>query len=194
MFSGLLYGDGALVTALSVTLPVVAAVSVANGAGWLTTLSTLDASMRLTCPAWVRARALSAYLIVFLDAQGLGSLLWRPLGTQGTLVPAASLPGVGAATLPPLPLLPDTSTLDRTVSAHRPEPALVFDTVGDTGPAPVEIIYEVFEVPTWDEHLRQHDECTTGFDQQVLDRVRALSRTEPRSRHLLPARSAAARG
>ncbi|GHD76526.1 hypothetical protein GCM10010317_093230 [Streptomyces mirabilis] len=169
--------------------------SVATGAGWLVTPSTLNTPMQLTLPAWVRARALAAYLIVFLDGQGLGSLLWglvaRPLGTQGMLVPAASLLVVGVASLP---LLPDTGKLDRTVSAHWPEPALVFDTVGDTGPVLVEIAYEVFEVPTWDEHLRRHCERSTGFDQQVLDRVRALSRTEPRSRHLLPARSAAARG
>nr|WP_305730802.1 MFS transporter [Streptomyces mirabilis] len=199
-------------------------------------MSTLNTSAQLTLPAWARA----AYLIVFLGGQSLGSLLWglvaRPLGTQGTLVLAASLLVVGAASLPLLPLLPDTRTLDRTVSAHWPEPALVSDTAGDTGPVLVEIayevapedlpefleatqrlsrsrlragatrwrlhqdtsdpakLYEVFEVPTWDEHLRQHHRRTTGFDQQVLDRVRALSRTEPRSRHLLPARSAAARG
>ncbi|MCT9112917.1 MFS transporter [Streptomyces mirabilis] len=240
LFSGLLYGGGALVTALSASLPVVAAVAVVTGAGWLVTLSTLNTSMQLTLPAWVRARALAAYLIVLLGGQGLGSLLWglvaRPLGTQGTLVLAASLLVVGAASLPLFPLLPGTGMLDRTVSAHWPEPALVFEAVGDTGPVLVEIayevapedlpefleatqrlsrsrlrtgatrwrvyqdtsdpakLYEVFEVPTWDEHLRQHHERTTGFDQQVLDRVRALSRTEPRSRHLLPARSAAARG
>ncbi|MFD9657463.1 MFS transporter [Streptomyces mirabilis] len=169
LFSGLLYGCGVLVTALSASLPVVAAVSVATGAGWLVTLSTLNTSMQLTLSAWVRAR-------------------------KGTLVPAASLLVVGAASLSLLPLLPDTGRVDRIVSAHWPEPALVFDTVGDTGPVLAEIAYEVFEVPTWDEHLRQHHERTTGFDQQVLDRVRALSRTEPRSRHLLPARSAAARG
>ncbi|MFB7508222.1 hypothetical protein [Streptomyces broussonetiae] len=35
--------------------------------------------------------------------------------------------------LPLFPPLPDTGTLDRTVSAHWPEPALVFDAAGDTG-------------------------------------------------------------
>jgi hypothetical protein len=50
-------------------------------------------------------------------------------------------------------------------------------------------VYEVFEVPSWEEHLRQHHERTTAFDQELLDRVRALSRTEPRLVHLLPARA-----
>ncbi|MEV6989580.1 hypothetical protein AB0N87_10170 [Streptomyces sp. NPDC093228] len=49
-------------------------------------------------------------------------------------------------------------------------------------------------MPSWDEHLRQHHERTTGFDQEVLERVRSLSRTEPQLRHLLPAGSATAGG
>nr|ARO44648.1 major facilitator transporter [Streptomyces sp.] len=238
--SGLLYGAGVLVTAYSTSLLVVTAVSVVTGLGWLVTLSTLNTSMQLTLPAWVRARALAVYLIVFLGGQGVGSLLWgfvaRPLGAQGALVLAGLLLVAGAVSLPLLPLLPDTGTLDRTVSARWPEPALVFDTVGDTGPVLVEVVYEVdpeelsefltaaqrlsrsrrrtgatrwrlyqdaadpvkvyevFEVPSWDEHLRQHHERTTGFDQEVLERVRSLSRTEPQLRHLLPAGSTTAGG
>jgi MFS family permease len=236
LVSTLLYGLGALATALLTNMAAVVLVSLATGVGWLLALSTLNTAMQLTLPAWVRARALAVYLIVFLGGQGVGSLLWgllaHPLGARGALALAAALVIAGAVSLPLFPLLPQTGTLDRTISLAWPEPVLLLDADAVSGPVLVEVayeveperlaeflaaarplstsrrrtgatrwrlyqdaaeptmLYEVFEVPTWEEHLRQHHERTTGFDQEVLDRVRALARTEPRLLHLVPARSA----
>ncbi|MFB7503684.1 MFS transporter [Streptomyces broussonetiae] len=50
LLSGLLYGFGALATALSTSLPIVAVVSVGAGVGWLITLSTLNTAMQLPLP------------------------------------------------------------------------------------------------------------------------------------------------
>lgn len=236
LYSTLLYGFGSLATALLSNMAAVVLVSVLTGVGWLIALSTLNTAMQLSLPAWVRARALAVYLIVFLGGQGVGSLLWgllaHPMGAQGALALGSALVVAGAVTLPLFPLLPQTGTLDRTVSLAWPEPVLLLDPGADTGPVLVEVayevdpdrlaefvaatrplsvsrrrtgatrwrlyqdaaeptmLYEVFEVPTWEEHLRQHHERTTGFDQEVLDRVRALARSEPRLLHLLPARAA----
>jgi quinol monooxygenase YgiN len=46
------------------------------------------------------------------------------------------------------------------------------------------VIVEAFSVGSWREHLSQHDDRTTGFDQVGLDRARALATGEPRAQHL----------
>jgi len=45
---------------------------------------------------------------------------------------------------------------------------------------------EVFEVPTWEEHLRQHGGRLTGSDRQAEDRARALLDMPPEIIHLFP--------
>ena len=45
-------------------------------------------------------------------------------------------------------------------------------------------IVEVFSVGSWREHLSQHDERMTGFDQGELDAARALAAGDPEVRHL----------
>jgi MFS family permease len=46
---------------------------------------------------------------------------------------------------------------------------------------------EVYVVPTWSEHLRQHGGRMTGFDVELDQRVKALADAPPRVAHLLPA-------
>jgi len=46
---------------------------------------------------------------------------------------------------------------------------------------------EVFVVPSWEEHLRQHQERQTGFDRQYQEQAAALSDPPPQTRHLLAA-------
>jgi len=46
---------------------------------------------------------------------------------------------------------------------------------------------EVYLVPSWDEHLRQHEGRLTGSDQAAEERAQALVDGPPRVSHLLPA-------
>jgi MFS family permease len=46
---------------------------------------------------------------------------------------------------------------------------------------------EVYLVPSWDEHLRQHEGRLTGSDQVAEERARALVEGPPEVSHLLPA-------
>ena len=46
---------------------------------------------------------------------------------------------------------------------------------------------EFFIVPSWEEHLRQHRERQTGFDQQHEEQAAALSDPPPQTTHLLAA-------
>jgi len=54
------------------------------------------------------------------------------------------------------------------------------------GEVPGEMV-EVYVVPTWSEHLRQHGGRMTGADVELDQQVRALSDPPPRVVHLLPA-------
>jgi MFS family permease len=62
----------ALAPALSGLLPAV----LAAGAAWLALLSTLHVSAQTAVPQWVRARALSIYLMVYAAGMTGGAVLW----------------------------------------------------------------------------------------------------------------------
>ena len=64
------------VLALVPNLAVVLVALVIGGARGCCALSTLNASMQLSLPAWVRARGLSVYQLVFMGGQAVGSLVW----------------------------------------------------------------------------------------------------------------------
>lgn len=134
----------ALATAVLATvhvLAVVLAALVLGGLSWLLTLSTLNASMQLSLPAWVRARGLSVYQLVFMGGQAIGSLVWGLVagatsGVTALLISAALLLGC-AVSVWWWPLHPLTGTLDVTPSAHWGEPALVFEPDPQDGPVVV---------------------------------------------------------
>jgi hypothetical protein len=46
---------------------------------------------------------------------------------------------------------------------------------------------EIFVVPSWEEHLRQHRERLTGADRQYEAQADALSQTPPQTAHLIAA-------
>ncbi|MBO0678450.1 MFS transporter [Mycolicibacterium sp. S2-37] len=148
------FGQNALLTAAAVgfagatavlaTVPVFAVVLVAlviGGVSWLTALSTLNSSMQLSLPAWVRARGLSVYQLVFMGGQAIGSLVWGVVAGATTAVTAllvsAAMLLLCAVSVLWWPLHPRTGDLDVTPSAHWPEPALVFEPAPPDGPVVV---------------------------------------------------------
>ena len=201
------------------------------GLAWIAVLSTMNASLQLFLPEWVRARGLSVYLTVLFGSQALGAVVWGVLAAPQGVVPAyivaAGVLIAGAATIRLWPLF-DTAGMDRrTVSLT--EPQLAFDATSNEGPVVVSITYtvateretaflevmvrvrlsrlrtgatqwglfrggetlhefvELFVVPSWDEHLRQHTDRLTGTDEAYLDQARALSDPPPRTSHLIAA-------
>ena len=107
------------------------------GMAWINTLSTLNSAMQLTLPEWVRARGLAVYLMVLTGTQALGSVLWGSLATAFGYAPvlagAAVVLLLVAASVVPLPLLPGTGKLDRSVP--EPDPG--------AGPVTVLVAYEL---------------------------------------------------
>ncbi|MEV3901738.1 MFS transporter [Mycobacterium sp. NPDC050551] len=140
----------ALATAVLALVPIFAVVFLAlvvGGASWLLSLSTLNASMQLNLPAWVRARGLSVYQLIFMGGQALGSVVWGVLAGSTTssislLVSAALLLVCGLSSLW-WPLHAGTGNLDLTPSAHWPEPTLTFEPEPLDGPVMVTTAYRV---------------------------------------------------
>uniref|UniRef100_A0A5Q5BDU1 Major facilitator superfamily (MFS) profile domain-containing protein n=2 Tax=unclassified Mycobacterium TaxID=2642494 RepID=A0A5Q5BDU1_MYCSS len=135
------FAGATVVLATVHVLAAVLAALVVGGVSWLLTMSTLNASMQLSLPAWVRARGLSVYQLVFTGSQAIGSLVWGVVagatsGVTALLISAALLIVCGVS-VAWWPLHPATGTLDVTPSAHWGEPALVFEPDPQDGPVVV---------------------------------------------------------
>jgi MFS family permease len=128
------------------SVPAVLLALVPAGAGWIAVLSTVNASLQLFLPGWVRARGLAVYQIVFFGAQAIGALAWGVAATHFGLVPtylvAAGVMAAGAATLRLWPLY-DTARLDRSPASYWQEPQLILDPDRHDGPVLVTLAYTV---------------------------------------------------
>ncbi|GAB2633012.1 MFS transporter [Nocardia goodfellowii] len=128
-------------------VPVVLLLLVGAGLAWLLAMSTMNATMQLLLPGWVRARGLSVYLLVFMGGQALGSLVWglvaNALGAVSALVIAAVLLACSAISSVWLPIRHNAEELDLTPSAHWPEPELVIEPEPEDGPVLVLRSYDV---------------------------------------------------
>jgi hypothetical protein len=103
--------------------------------------------MQLSLPAWVRARGLSVYQLVFMGGQAIGSVVWGVLAgatnsSTSLLVAAALLLVCGLSSLW-WPLHAKTNELDLTPSSHWPEPTLIFEPEPLDGPVLVLTSYRV---------------------------------------------------
>ncbi|MEY9968501.1 MFS family permease [Streptacidiphilus sp. MAP12-16] len=228
----LVFATGTVACATLHSVVPVALLLVPTGAAWLVVLSSLNTALQLLLPAWVRARGLALYLVVFMGGQGIGALVWGlaagSLGLTAALLAAGGLLVAGAATLPFWPMHSHEAGMDRTITSTWPEPVLDLEPDPNDGPVLVEVGYvvnaenaqaflaamrpvgltrrrtgaerwavyhdaakpghyiEVFQVPSWSEHLRQHSGRTTVTDAAFLDSALALASDPPVVRHLLP--------
>src|SRR5207244_11304332 len=95
-------------------------------------------------PAWVRARALGAYLLVFQGGLALGGIIWGTIatraGTRTALIIAAVALVAGLAATPRWPMT-SGARLDLRPSLHWPEPRLEIEARVDEGPVLVTVEY-----------------------------------------------------
>lgn len=144
--SALLFAVGTLAAAFLPFVPMLVLLVLA-GVAWIGTLTVLNAALQLTLPQWVRSRGASIYILTFMGTMAAGSLGWGVLaeavGTTVSLGAAATLLVVVAISVRWLPLLPGTSTVDRSVWTSWPTPTLAIDPQPDDGPVLVQITYTV---------------------------------------------------
>jgi MFS family permease len=193
-------------------------------------LSTINASLQLFLPAWVRGRSLAVYQTLLFGGQALGALLFGVIADLVGLVAAMLIAaGAAAAAAASIRIWPfaDTSAMDRSSVVYWREPLLVPEIEPEGRPVVVMVRYrvanenaygfveamasvresrlrtgairwglyrdgedgasfvELFVVPTWEEHLRQHNERLTGTDRAYQQRVTALAEDEYDVKHLI---------
>ncbi|MCW3481909.1 MFS transporter [Neisseriaceae bacterium JH1-16] len=117
-----------------------------SGAAWITVLSSLQVSAQTSVPAWVRARALSVYILVFFGGTAAGGFLWGSVASHLSIATALAMAGGGLLLGVLLTLrvaLPETNVDDLAPSLHWPAPLLSEDTSPERGPVMVSVEYDI---------------------------------------------------
>jgi MFS family permease len=143
--SGAVFGVVLVVVVLLHSTIVVVVFLIPAGVAWVAMLATINTSLQLFLPAWVRARGLSVYQMVLFGAQGLGAVAWGALadafGITVAFLIAGCLLAAGAASTHLWPLI-DTSSMDRS-TVIQPDPVVSIETESDTGPVVVWTRYSI---------------------------------------------------
>jgi MFS family permease len=144
--AGLVFGLATVACALAPNLAVAVLALVPAGLAWLCMLATMNGSLQVFLPGWVRARGLSIYQMVFAGGQAIASLAWGLLAGRIGLLPALLVAGglmiVGAGTVVVWPLR-DVTGLNRSPAVFWPEPHLDVEPELEDGPVLVTVAYTV---------------------------------------------------
>lgn len=132
--------------ALGGTLYVLVPAMLVTGAAWIAVLSSLHVSAQTSVPAWVRARALSIYLVMFSAGTTGGSVLWGAVAARSSVSLALFAAAAGALVAVLLTWrfsLGGQDTIDRTAPVAWPEPQTHGEIEPDRGPVLVTVEYRV---------------------------------------------------
>jgi len=66
-----------------------------GGLCWIAIIATLNVTAQIMCPAWIRARTLSMYLLVLQGGMSAGSVLWGMAASRWGLPVTFLLAAVG---------------------------------------------------------------------------------------------------
>ncbi|WP_312683106.1 MFS transporter [Stenotrophomonas chelatiphaga] len=117
-----------------------------NGFAWITVLSSLQIAAQTAVPAWVRARALALYIMVFSLGMAAGGLCWGALAQRSTPTLALLVAAVGAVVAGLLVWrvrISGTEELDLRPAGHWPAPELSVAVAHDRGPVLVTVEYRI---------------------------------------------------
>ena len=141
-----LYAMAMLALAHVQNLALLAMAMLATGVAWIAILSALQVAAQMTLPAWVRARGLAAFVVVFMGGMAIGSVIWGQVATRigipAALTTAACGTLIAIALTWPFKLGQD-GTLDHRPSMDWPAPVLAETPEPDSGPVLVTIEYHV---------------------------------------------------
>lgn len=125
---------------------VITAIMLAGGFAWMVVISSLNVAARMVVPAWVQARSLAVYLLVFQGGMALGSLGWGVLAeTQGV---RWALAGASAGLLLSMVLasrysLKEGVALNLSPAGKWPTPEISPEMWAENSPVLVTVQYEI---------------------------------------------------
>jgi MFS family permease len=148
-----LVAAGTLGTAFSLLLLGVArhsalglAACMIAGISWIAVLASLNVSVQVSLPDWVRGRGLAMFVTVFFGAMTAGSALWGQLASVLGLPAAHFIAALGAILGIAVTWrwkLQSGMGVDLAPSMHWPAPVLGIDAEPDRGPVLVTIEYRI---------------------------------------------------
>lgn len=136
-----------LVLATVRSVPAIVLALLAAGFAWTSTTSSFNVSIQLSAPAWVQARTLGIYQMVFQGGMALGSALWGYIAEHSTASIALVAAAAGLAATLPLALRfkllhgapPDLTSY----GTSRPALELAIEPDPEDGPVLVTIEYRI---------------------------------------------------
>jgi hypothetical protein len=144
---------GTLGTVLTLTLLGIArhpavgfAACLVAGFSWIAVLASLNVSVQVSLPDWVRGRGLAMFVTVFFGAMTAGSALWGKLASTLGLPAAHFIAAAGALLGIVLTWrwkLQSGAGVDLAPSMHWPAPILAIDADADRGPVLVTVEYRI---------------------------------------------------
>ncbi|GGA53242.1 MFS transporter [Edaphobacter acidisoli] len=126
---------------------IIIIVLIISGFCWTSTMSTLNVSVQLSVPDWVKARALGTYLMIFQGGMALGSVLWGVIADRTSTPIALTVSACGLVVT--LPIVWRFHILQGPVpdlTPHipgRPAPQLLTSTDPTDGPVRISIEYHI---------------------------------------------------
>jgi MFS family permease len=117
-----------------------------GGIGWIILLSTYNIASQFALPAWVRARGLSIYSMVFFGGLAIGSAVWGVvanfIGIPYTLMAASGIMLLGLLFTRKFDIS-YTEKINLSVSKHWPTPQVHAEPDPEGGPIVVRIEYQI---------------------------------------------------
>jgi MFS family permease len=141
-----LYALAALALAHVQNLALLAVAMLATGVAWISILSALQVSAQMTLPAWVRARGLAAFVVVFMGGMAIGSIMWGQVANHIGIPAALTVAAMGMVAAIALTWsfkLGHHQVLDFRPSMDWPAPVLAEVPEPDSGPVMVTIQYRI---------------------------------------------------
>lgn len=147
IIGGTLIFAGATATLATVHIfPLLCIVMILGGVAWMALMSSFNISVQALVPAWVRARVLAIYLLVFFGGMALGSAFWGTvathIGVSDALLCAAAALILGNAAAYFFPLH-SGEELDLEPSLHWSDPILISEPNPEDGPVLVTVDYQI---------------------------------------------------
>jgi len=130
-----------------------------NGFAWITVLSSLQIAAQTSVPAWVRARALALYIMIFSAGMAAGGLSWGALAQQTSPELALLVAAIGAAVgglLVWRVRIAGTEELNLRPAGHWPAPELSVAVSHDRGPVLVTLEYRIDNADRAAFHTHMH--------------------------------------
>lgn len=146
LLSSVLYALVLVALALLRNLYLLVPVMLLSGAAWIAVLSSLQVAAQTSVPAWVRARALAVYILVFFGSMAAGGALWGLVASHLSIAfallcaSAALLLGLFASLRCRLPV---TEAEDLAPSLHWPAPLVDEEVDQERGPVMVTLEYDI---------------------------------------------------